>query len=591
MQEYLTDLNTMYEEHMVESEDYSTRITTLEEQMATVLEKLQNVSTDESANIEEITSEIATINQNLETISNELAELKAGSSTTIAQIDEKIISLEATDQEMQDDISVNSTNISTIMTTNADMQTSLNNLTSTQNSLTTTQSNLSSTVTGINSRLTSLEANVDAITGGVDLAELNTKVQDLEEESSQKCIVKNSYSMYLNVTPTTPLYSLYYYYKTSTETCVVQKFHLKYTSSGAGTLTAKLLQNGVEVDEYVIDLSANPSQFKFEYIHNPNSSHQNFQFLFSTTENVYFDELDVVLIGSGVELFETDRDLKVCCFDNKVYVTKYDNHEIKTGLMGIDECSIDASLLTNPGYNYMDTARVGYYGPKMVSYSNIVGVTQNNFVTEDAKDNRIRIGLISDTGEVKYSQKAVENFSTNMVIDTYTTGIGAYIENCTPRTVFTTSAGTSNLGFTYLSDYKDGNWYFATAARSSYYINNVSTIVKRDNSLVFAYHEDGYIYAINSFVVKGITRVGKGGKYLTAYYQEDGSCNVYINHFNRTEKYTLTPSGTYTYDCIHVETIEDCDCFYELKNNKYIKHTSSGWELVDESEQGEITTE
>lgn len=571
VQTYLALLNEDFNNHIIESQEYSTQIEELQNSIATLTDKVNEIAGGSGIDLSQIEQSIATLQE-------ELTALKSGSTATIMDLEEHIENLEGEHDLMEENITQNSTDISTINQIIAEMQTTLTNITTTQNSLSSTQSNLTSTVSGINSRLTKAEANISTLTEGVDVSEIDSRITNLE---SNKNIIKNNYKMLLNVTTQTPLYSLFYYYKTSDENCVVQKFNLKYTSNGTGTLKIDLLQNGIVSKTINVNLEQHSSNFEFEYIHSPTYTYQNFQFLFTlineNEDTIMFDELEAVLIGENLELFETDKDLKASCFDGNIYVLRYDDHQIKMSKTTFENLSINPVDLTNPNFNKMETFRTGTYGPMMASSGGIAKVTYDCLTAENATDNSYKMYTITSSGDTVLNNKNL-NFSPMVVIDTHIEGMMLSISEGKPITSFATNAGTATTKIKNLENYMSGNWYYATIARANYYINNETSIIPRANPLVLAYYEDGNVYAINKMDGQYISKVGKGGKFITAYYQDDKSINVYINHYNKTDKYNLVPKGN-VYVSNYVETIKDCDCVYELTNNAYIKHSSLGWSL------------
>ena len=463
------------------------------------------------------------------------------------------------------------------------MKTSVNNLTATQNSLTSSQSNLSSNVSNINSRLTTAEANIDALTKGVDVGYLDTRISNLEHIANKKCMVKNKYKMFLNVTSSYTFYSMFYYYKTSDENFVVQNFNLKYNSTASGTLTLTMLQNNVEMQTISIDLSKYSNEYSFNYVHTPTDSYQSFQFKFSSTTTVNFEELDVMLFGENVELFETDQDLKVSCYNGEVYVIKYDDYKLKVSITPIDDFTLNAdalTTLTSDYYSaYIKRCRCAFFGALLNYNTADQTITKVNsyLVVEAGDENRFRTMKVNNDGTVSDPASRQTDYSGVVTVDTHPYGMDMYIKNGEPVANFGANVGIGETKIKNLKNYMAGKWYFATIARQNNYINNVSPYLDRSKPLILAYYEDGNIYAINKLDGSLITKVGKGGKYVTAYYQTDGSVNVYISKFNKTHKYNLTPNDNGIYSSTYIETFTDCDCVYETLNNKIIKHNSDGW--------------
>lgn len=583
VQDYLNVINNNYSAHINDCSSHTTQIQDLQEQINSINSALEN-QPSQDVDLSEVTTQIQALNLNLQSCQQQIETLSQDTTINLSLISNDISTIQTELSIINETLSAHNSEIEQINTSIGSINTNISNLTTAQNNLTTSQNNLSSTVTDINNRLSGVENNIDAITGGVDLSELDSRVEMLETNPiTTNIVMANKYPMYLNLKQNTPSYSLNYYYKSDNSDFIYQKFIIKYNSLQEGTLTINLLQNNINVGTYEINLNTNPSTYEINYSHFPTNNYQTFQFIFNSTTEVKFEELEAIFWGNNIEFFETDKNLKAICFDNKIYILKYENNKVLEACFDVDdELDLLSSDFIQPqNVENLDIARCVTYGPIMRSLSGVINCVKNCYVIENSLNNKMGLTTITpSTNSIDYSEIDISNISRIYMCDTFSSGISTYIENGMPIICFGSNSGTSKLTIGNLTNFKSGNWYFATPVRENNYINLQSPLRKRDDMIILAYNEDGYLYAINGRQAKSVTRIGKGGKFATGFYQTDGTINVYINKGFNTYKYNLSLNSNNSFISTYIEKIENCDCYYELINQNAIIHTNRGWEAI-----------
>ena len=578
IQEYLNIINSNYSSHIEECSSHTTSISDLQNQIDEINLKIENLPTGES-DTTELQNSIANLENSLQELQANFNELIENSDTTISQIVNDISDLQTEVGIINDYISTHEQDFADLNNKINTIETNIDNLTTAQSGMESTQSNLATNLNSVENRLSTAEANINALTGGVDVSGLDNRITNIEEQNRHKCIITNKYPIFLNLTPTTPLYSLYYYYKLDTDTCVLQDFNISYTSLGVGELTISLLQNNLIVKTEVINLSTYPTSYRLKYLHIPTDSYQNFQFLFSSTENISINFLQATFIGKNLELFETDKDLTVECFDNKIFISRYYNNRFYIGTYSSsDEISIEPQNLKDVTSFLPTDIRCATFGPELKTINSKADML-NLQVSAELGSNKLYTRAIDYAGTYDAFMGAGTSsefkYSTVKLLSAHQETTHNFIYNNLPAHIEDEILNTQTL--TNLENHKTGRWYFSTVILKLDCIKGVSNARSITAKKTLAYNEDGYLYFINGLNVSSASKIAPGGKFATGYLASSGY-NVYINYMNHTDKYNLKyNSETKKYDSTFIETIPNCDCVYELSNGRRILHMSSGW--------------
>lgn len=580
LEAYLNALNNMYETHMLSFENYSTQISILQDQMDTISTKINAMPNWEELNINEINYKIENLSLNVADALDQLDAIQQSSDVSISSLSNDIQALQTEISYIQEDIDSAITEINSINSNLGAMQTTITNLNSTQNSLNSAQNSLSGTLTGIESRLTTTENNISTLTGGIDVGEIDSRIIALENAPKVTTMVaKNKYPMFLNVPANETYYSLFYYYKTDSADCVCQNFNIKYTSTGSGTLGINLLQNNDIVKQFSINLEEHPNECEIEFYYYTTDKYQSFQFSFTPSTEISFNELEATIIGANVQLYETDKELKASCYNNYIYITRYDDNKIKCARFSINDLSIEPSALTERSNWVLNSTRCAMYGPRVSSSSDLITHAEDYVVLECAKTNKMYCGEIDAqtlTFEDLDAAKDPINYSGVVTMTPHLLGQISVIHENSPGYKNAASSLIQIKTYANLSDFKSGKWFFNTVVEDNNYVLG-NTVKATATIKTLAVYEDGYMYIILNNPVTGVTKIGKGGKYATGYYQSDGTINVYINHYNSTDVYNITIADDGSATPTFIETIQNCDCVYEILGNQKILHKNGEW--------------
>lgn len=600
VQTYLNELNETFDTHINTCTDYSGDINTIKEQISKINSTLEGMDNVNNQQVTEITKQL---NETTNKINNFLGE----STTSLTAIENDITSLQTDLANTQDDLETTQNDISSINTLLGEHTTTLTNLQTAQTNLSTTQSNQassintntnnistnSSKISALTSRMTTAESNISALTGGVDLGGLESKVDSIPETYFSHVDL----TMHLVVNNSTDK-SRFYNYKVDLCDVVYEKFKLNYTTESTENMTINYYRNSELIKTLQVDLSLNPTSFEFDCINYPEERYNIYQFEITSTSKVVFTGLQTTIFGKNAQVFENDKDLKVEIYDNNYYVTKYENETItyEKILAGnplkIENLAYDMNDLK---YKKPLNNRAGGFGPSL-SEGYELAVRGKDVVIRESTANVNYYAyqtdfLVPDTENYfTYNSTNVEN-SCVITLGGTTDGASGFINNNRqPGLYYLASPASLSFDIFKLNEFLNGEFYFVSTARYNNYISNQTKIYSLSNIVFIAAFEDGYLYLIYGRRCEGVSKIAKYGQFATAYIQEDGSVNVYINRGYTTHKYNLTNLSKFNYKTTFVETITDCDCFYELNNNQILKHTKKGW-VVENTNQDTTTEE
>lgn len=585
IQEYLIIINNQYSSHIEECSTHTTQINQINTKIEEISTQIKNMPSVEDIDFSEINSQISTLSNNLSSLQASFNNLTNNSSATISQICTDISTIQTELISLQEYILTHQQEFTEINTSLGNMQTNIENLTTTQNNLTSAQNNLTTNVNNINSRLTSVEQEVNAINGGIDLTELDEKVQALEVDLLKNMpfafIKKN-----LNITPSNHDFSSFEYtYMVNDNFYVENKCKLNYSAT-TGTLKISVYYNKTRYTSFNINLTEHPNEYEFSIKLLPTKSIQYIKIMCTSDYNITYNNLEVSLYGKGVFLFNYYPDLEAHCFDNKIFITKREDALVKYGYYNSGD-SIDLENLPNSIslQNDANCYKFILYCPYYESDTTTKTISNytDALILEEGYESRKIIPLnnieTNSTTLIEKSlpNKAYQNF--NFGISEKPTMFWNYdLGKCIYNT-FIDSNG--NKVMTNIETDGSGNFSYVFGVRNNFKVVGDAYSKQADMQMV-ALKDDGYFYFIPKQFPTYLVKLCAGIS-ATAYYQLDGSINIYINTLKNTYKYNVSLINN-AYEAIYISTYKDCDVIYEILNNQILKHTVSAnkWEILVE---------
>lgn len=577
IQEYLQTLNTLSDEHI---SDYNALVESVDALSKKVDEIQPGTSSGGGgASSEEIESLTTQVNE----INNRLNILIGDSASTLPTIDAGISELQTDLAYAEEDIADLNSEISSINSSVGELQTQYNTLNNAQTSLSSAQTSLSSTVSSLDTRLDTAEQNISALTNGIDVGLLDDRILALENLNSpnSNCYKFKNLMLFMRLA-NEERKSMFYHYKTDDTSFVFQYFKLNYYSSGSGTFTITLYENDVATKTFTVDLSQNPSSFSFSHLHFPTQKYQNFRFgITSTDTTAYTNDVDVLIMGKNISIFEQQKDLHIECANNIIFISSHKNGDFKYGMQAPEALDITFDNLSSFNFPYLKKCRRAVFSTYVATSNNLYSHVYNWLRIEcfNDKDKSYRLNT-DNTVSYEYEADGLSPKSGHIVMSTIESGACLLIHNNKPYYTIANGDSYSYNEIKNIANYLPGNWYSLYGLRSNNIISGQDKNIKNTAYTYFGYYEDDYIYSIYGNTVKGVSKLCPGGDFLTAYLQTDETVNLYVNRGYTTEKYILTKNG-YNYTCTHAETIEDCACYYEVLGNKCIKQTKQGWVIED----------
>ena len=581
VQDYLQQLQTTFDSHVQECDDYSNDIANLQTQIDTINQTINNLNTDN-----ETTNQLKTSLSELQT---KVDEFIGNSSTTAETLQNDISALQTDLGSCQDDITDIESEISAINSSIGEHTTTITNLQTTQTNLQTTQSSQASTINNINSRLTTCENNVSTLTGGVDLAEYENRLSSLEPVNNLFQSYVHKHYDFHNASPKNfTLYTREYTYTCKPNAFVYQEFRIAYNFEGEGMMTVELFENNEATGEiYTIDLAQNPSQCVLHRTFCSATRSHNIMLKCVATSAITYKTVDITMHGQEIFIFEDNQDLKVACFNNNIYITRYYDDHIKYGkFASTDTIDIDNLPNSRPyndvhGYhNYIMFAPFPRCDHPYTAYTKIndefmLKVTHKNHFIACPASQELTNASADRTNELhSYSNDFLPALYAYSYMPTITNSIVVY--------------KTLDInGLTYDQNYVkiDGvtEWLYCNAVKCNYQTSEDEPFLPKNMATV-ALADDGNFYLLfgRQTYSPYYYKVCKGGIYATGYIQQDETINAYISFGNYVEHYQILKNSNGKYKiCNFIKKIEDCLCVYELFNGNLLKKTKSGW-ILDE---------
>ena len=573
IQEYLQNLLTSFNTHIDNCVTYSTQISQLQNEVSTINSTLETLESLKNLNATEIENLITKFNS-----------FMGENDTTLDTLINDISSLQTDLGAMQETIDSINTEISSINLDIGSMQTTITNLSSTQNSLSSAQNSMSANINSIDSRLTTAENNISALTGGVDVGEFDSRITTLEDENGFNNHYAYKKATY-NLTPTDfKLFTPEYYFCSTTNGYTELKINLNYTNISATKLYIYFILNKNTIKTYTVDLTSLSNNFQIVYKYKTSLIGQSVKINCTANNCITFDNLELELYGSKVHFFDYDKNLKVHCFDNQVFITKKENGIAHYGLFSSTD-AIDLGKLPNQKAFQSDDG--SYLTIEYVPFSASSNGYYTEYVyamyTENANNERYLSVLDNNNTSNSYlvDKPLANNGYYNDIF--WTIGGAPYMLYFNPATklLYGTLATTNLNSYNYnLTETNlDENWVYVTSVSKNFNLYN-SNCLDRFYVKAIAINKDGNAYLLNKKSFSNVLKIGKG-LYVTAYEHEDESINVYLSDYEKTYKYKLELNSSSEYVSTYITTIKDCDCIYETFNNKIIKHmvSTNTWEV------------
>ncbi len=570
VQRYLSTLKTDFSNHLVSCEEYSTQIQNLQEQINTISSALANVS--QSQELQELNASLILLQSRLEAHEINLSTLNKNINDSFSEVRGSISDVQTDLGYISDQIEEILADISAINATLSDHQTQITNLNATQNTLTTANSTLTAQVSAIDNRLTTAEANIATLTGGVDVGYIDNRLTNLETgaptaHENYKYNITNGNST---------LYTREYSFSCSKDDMLYQKMKLCYTSQGSGTLTLTFYEEQVETTEQiVVDLAKHPYEYEFTRQFFPTKKANNIMIKAVASGTITYESFDLWLFGKNVTLYNYDQEIKVACFNDNIYITRYYDDCIKYGMFAstdtidLDNLPLSRSYNQNSGGN-----TYALYGPLLkpsqgryeleeecMMYRVLSNINQHGLEFTSNNTYRGTMGAMSASGV--YCGFTTYPFT-------------AYIRNSLPKlaTIYVNNGQTS-FNDTNLTQRQTGEWLYIAATINQY--NKLDSNTQQYYSVQdLILNENGYFYLVNGFNATNVLQIGKG-THATSFLQPDNSINVYLTNNGNVDKYTLTQQSNGTYTCAFAETIPDCLIFNEVMGLYTLKLTKTGW--------------
>lgn len=576
LEEHVKNLNTNFTIHMEQSQEYSSQIQELQNQIEVINTLHQNLPNLNNYNLDQMEQDIQSLKTSAQTLSATITALKGNSSSTLEGIDAQIESINTQistiNSEVEDCSSQASTlanDISTLKTTTQNHTTNLNNLTSSTN-------NLTSTVSNINSRLSSAERELSAITGGVDLTELDERVTGLESGDSLIDFYTFKYSN-LGYTPSNfSMYTKEYTFYTNINQTLMC-FELNYTSNGSGILTVDIYHNNQVAKSFIIDLSLHPTNCRIYYQYTPTHKSQTAFLKMQATSAITYENMIFSLFGKNVKMVDYWKEFYAVYFGGYIYLTRFYDDCAKYGKFSLSD-DIDLENLPNTISYSVDEQSDGYLRCYYMPYPN-----RN-------KDSSAFIGcyelLVKEgiDGKMYYPLYQSSEFGNGIGNGKNERGSNTPPSPCVSAYA---SSAIAIDGIPYSHRFNVKNSYskvaplvtFSKEWLAVYPINKASEIngecISGTNFQYLALNQDGYFYiTYNSGEKTALRKIAKGS-FATLYRQADNSRNMYIVKDNITYKYNDPYTLNTNIKPTLMATIEDCDCVFELADNKILKHVVS----------------
>lgn len=571
VQDYLKELNIAFDDHVQNCQDYTDDIT-----------NLQNQINEISASLEELISNDETFNA-LKTSFDDLKsqfETFIGSSSTTAENLENDISLLQTDLAVtQDDVTTLQSDLSDTNKTIGEHTTTITNLQTTQTNLQTTQSSQASTINSLNTRLTNCENNVNSLSGGVDISDYEARLTALENINGPAC-AHATYSFH-NAKPSNyTLYTREYYFSCDKGDLLYQKCKLNYETISATTLTISIYENQEPTGEtFVIDLDKYPREFEICRQKYATQHSHNIMIKAVADADIMYNSLDLWLFGKNIRLYDFNQDVKVSCFDNKIYITRYYDDCVKYGKFNSsDEIDLD-NLPYSQSYNTaLGNFRYLVYG---VYYyymnSRFEQIEEGVFYGEDLSNNSYVLfdaeQSDKDTNYIKKLNKS-PMCGGEIYPSTYMEASTWSLKNLSFQTGGLFSAHTNT--FNNLSKYYTGEFLCYCLAQdvttdsseSPLYLTEVCGVALADDKgLYFVRHSSPNYFA----------KICSGGDLFNIYsYNNNKFFNIYVRNGTTMKKYKYEYNSTSPTIALET-TLIDCHYIYDLPDGGIIKKTTTGW--------------
>lgn len=568
VQEYLEIIKDEYSSSSSSCTECNEKIADLQEQINTINNTITNLPSGGGD------VDLGEIELSIQNLTNEIENIKNGSDANLMSLSTDISTLQTEIGYIQDQIDERTTEISAINTQIGDMQNTITNLSSTQNSMTSAHTSMNNSINSLGTRLSTAEANISTLTGGVDVSAIEERLNQLETDVHTVPFLFKDFNY--GFTPKDfILHSREYSYSVEKGSYVKQLFTLHYTSSGVGTLSVQLLLDKEEVKTVEVDLTKNPNCYTLEHNFVAKEHTQNMKIIVTGTSTYTFNGISLEIFGKKIRFFPYDEEIKVYCFNNKIYLTRYQDGVVKYGKFAHDD-EIDLENLPET-MELCDDDSDGYtfvaYGP--LNYPTKFPNGLYEVIYKIGIDNKTRLDVITKTDNLGLSLIGTTKNCGSLMLGGHKQTPYAYSARYGVATRCALQESISN--FDYANIAEAGDWIACEPIHRNFMREDevegehtYSQLPTKQISAI-ALGENGYYYYLNHDTVQKYVKIAKGLSCF-AFAKTFYTANVYIFDGKNIQKYFVNITQQ---TCTFIETITDCDCVYETYNDKIIKHTIS----------------
>ncbi len=574
-------------------EDLKGDISTINSTLATLGSVTQDISDLESA--------VATINSTISGLSNvstDISNLKSDVNeinTTLSQLNEVSADME----NLQDDIaSINSTlsSMSGVSQDIEDIEDDITTINSSISSLSSSISDLEDADSALSSRITTLENASSSGSGG----QTGGESSDNETAASYDSWQKDSAWALVHQPDSSGFSTPKCQFKCKPNTRVILSFELNGAVLTAGTASATRYIRFYLNEDKVKDINLNYSPTDFTF-------YGSYSFIATKAYNYFsvysllgslqrYKSYTLSVEGVNVQILNKDLPITIRCFNDNYYILKKDktDNNLYYAIQPKNSLNTNESSMTK--IEYADL-------PCPIAYEALVPNTKvvNGVVQFDENyESQFKIAGIEAKKEhkVKILKYQSNEWSIDYDWDALNTTCAEYI--CGGIGKPPTSATTPDGNVMFVVDYNGlvgfvgggtNNEFFISINNNFLYSSNYRMgAVVRDNNNKIGSPSDFrgvIVYDITSmkniFIPQEtssyIVEIADGGN-VTAFYQTDGSINVYLNRGANVYKYVLQKNSSGQYELNSTVTkIENATRYEELYDGKYIVYRDMEWEI------------
>lgn len=626
LEDYKTHTDA-YDLHIADYEQIAETVESIESQISSIsstLSGLSNISSD----IEDIKGDISTINTALSTldgVTQDISSLESAVatingtlsglsdfSTDISNLKSDVEEINSTlssiggvttdIESLQNDIdSINSTlsGMSTVSQDIEDIEDDITVINSNISSLSSSIGDLQNADTLLSSRITTLENSSSSGSGGQTGGESGT-----ETTTKQMVWQKDSTWGYVHQPDSSNYSTPKCQFTCEPNTRVVLSFNIDGSviteSSAEKSKVVSFYVNGVKVRDFHFNSSPTNFQFACTYNFIPQRAYNYFSVYVWVGELHRVKSYTLSVEGMNVQILNKDLPMKIGCFNDHYYILRKDDssNSLYYAVMEKDSLTAATSSMTEIIYSKL---------PCGLAYAALVPTTQvvDGLVQIDTDyTNPFKIVGVDGTQEHRIVVLMYEDNQWKIYskFDSLDTTSAEYIYGGVGKTNDNTVQGFIGDGDVIWCVDVDG-WVAvvgggAESAKTYFALKDedlfesrfrMGTAVQTINNKVGQPSAFRGVIVLDTSTMKNVylpdylsdysVELPEGGN-VTAYYQTDGSINVYINRGIDVYKYVLQKNSSNQYELSSTVTkIENITRYEELYDGKCIVYRDMDWEI------------